>query len=292
MIRFFIWLAGIILIIAFAVMIFIPSLISENKITELSKPEIRKSLQQEAISNGLFYFELIASTLYSSAEFLAKIDQIHFKGIERSNEQVLKRLFTVSRQPWIWEVSPLHISNLIMKSPWIEKVETEWSFFPIEITITVNEIEPWLIAEIDSVSWLISKNGKIVIEVSKINDANLQIELSNLPRLSGLVLDKELATIIPSRELQLKHALQLIKNLELAGGMPFEIEQYSLLPGNSLLLVPIDSVSYPSVRIKASTVEEAEEKLYGLRLILKDLELRGEIKSIVDLRFEGQGVVK
>jgi len=184
------------------------------------------------------------------------------------------------------------LEDAIEQLPWIAKANISTQISPARIQIAVTEEEPWLVAEYQGHSWLVSQNGVLLQTLSSIQNSSLVIEASELPRFTGLSATESAESYLRSSNARFEYGLKLLEFVDLAGGVPFEIEHYELLGDGSLRISAKDFGSAPEVFLKLSSLEEAKIALDRLSAVLKDLESKQERASSIDLRFKNQAVVR
>ncbi len=246
------------------------------------------------ISRSIDAFQTGSQKVFGSVLRLRRVD-IH--GLSRlSREQVL-RIAGIDEPPWIWSLSETELRSRLEESPWIETGEVSVSFLLPKLSIRVVEEKPWLVAEIGKHSWLISESGYPIEPLESLKNPDLIIESSELPRIVGLEFD-ELTNVDALRppsalNVSFASATRTIRFIDLAGGLPFPVARYVVLPGGAgLRITAVDERSSPQILVNATGVEEAREKLGQLRAILRDLKLRKERPEVIDLRFTNQATVR
>jgi hypothetical protein len=233
--------------------------------------------------------------------FIANLDRLGGNLLRFDNVFVLNS-YRVSKQQidsavaqpgsWIWSQSLGDIKQRIEEIPWIERTNVDLSVYPLRLTVALTEAEPWLVAEYQGISWLVSSKGALIQPLRTITDSTLIIDASELPRLDGLDAQEGVESFLSSDNARFAYAVKLIKFYEMAGGFPFKVERITLLKNGALRLTAEDSAAYPSVVINANNLEDARHSLERLDLVMNDLKRRGEKTNRIDLCFSNRAVVQ
>ena len=117
---------------------------------------------------------------------LLKFDDANIDGNYYVSEQEIRTLLGLDREPWLWDLSMGESQRNLLSHPWISIASVDWSFYPLTLDISVREEEPWLVAEIDEKTWLVSRNGKLLQPLDTLRDADLIVESASFRRLVGL----------------------------------------------------------------------------------------------------------
>ncbi len=208
-----------------------------------------------------------------------------------SNEEI-KSLLKVSKNnlPLVWELNPL---DSLKKHPWIKNVEISWKIFPLRIELKIKEFKPWVLAEFsNNITWLVSDEGTLIIPLTSIEDKELIMQVANLPTLRGLEVKKDSLTSLKSESARLNYAIRTLKLLKKAGGIPFKIDRFTLLPQGALVIEPLDLLNKPRILVSFNSPKEAALCVKKLNVVLKDIKNRGEKLKEIDLRFKSQAIVK
>lgn len=220
------------------------------------------------------------------AENLLRLNNITVEGNEKvSTEKVIENA-GLKYHPWAWQIPLSEIASRVNADPWIETTELSWGLAPLRLAIIVHEARPWLVVDCGDVSWLVSKNREIIGSLARL-EGNDFADLSELPRLRGIQNEGELN----GSNTQLAYALQMISSLEAAGGPGYPISSYELLD-QGIRVEPDDPESAPSVSLVANDAEGVKKRLEQFSKVSADLKKRGERAREVDLRFDGQAVVR
>ena len=226
----------------------------------------------------------IESKIKSQASDLWELREIEFEGAYNFSESELRSLVNLELPRWIWQLSSSEIAARLKRDPLINDARVKKSYFPAKAVISVDEVEPWLVAELEGELWMVSRAGNLVQPLSQIKTGKFVITASKLPRIVGDLSDNK----------RFRYTLQLLKLVQVAGGFPFEYERVELTTGGgvSVELALGERKPVENVLLKAESFNEAELLLERLKSVLKDLELRGERAKTIDLRFEEQVVVR
>lgn len=180
-----------------------------------------------------------------------------------------------------WDADPGSWSRFLRSHPWIKDASVSFSIYPLRAQIEITEIEPWLVWRSQEKSWLLSRKMEIVESLDEVRDPEVVVELSALPRVSVIGEDKTL----------LRRGLEMIRDLELAGRLPFDVFQYLVLPGE-IAVEPLHPDTASLIRLSVHDLDEARTKLEQLRTVIQDLHSRSEIAREIDLRVRGQVIVR
>lgn len=176
--------------------------------------------------------------------------------------------------------------KILKDDPWIEEAAVEVKPFSRSAQVKIQEAVPWFVTELRGQTWVVSRRGRLLQELRSIQDSDLTVEVSQLPRVRGIEVHGADSVM---REAERIHMLmKLLGSLESAGKIPFDIESYELVEDGSLAILPLNA-SLPTVFIKADTAEEARSKLRLLEEVLKDSS--SERLAKVDLRVPGRAIV-
>lgn len=230
----------------------------------------------------------------SQLENLFVIQHLRLSGLDRLSEANLLRSVDLEYPPKkaVWEVDWSGLSERIKSQPWVEGADFRLSVMPLVLDIEVKEAKPWLIAEYEHDSWLVSESGSLVQPLSALKNGSLILETADLARLDGLEAKENVSSMLNSANARFKFAIRQLKILREAGEFPFVIDRYSLLPDGALELNPGPASPLPKVIISISSANDATDKLERLRLVLSDSSKRLENLRNVDLRFLNQAIVK
>jgi hypothetical protein len=191
---------------------------------------------------------------------------------------------------WIWNIDPYTIQSRLQNNPYLESSKVELGFWPLSLNVTLNEINPWLVAYSGGRTWLVSKNGDIVQALETMKGEELIVQTSGLPRLEGLDGD-ESAEIAGKASARFNYALKILNLFNLAGGMPFEVARYVVLKDGGIRVEPAHP-DYPEVFLDAEELVQAKQKLQQLSYVISDMGKSGEKPKLIDLRFKDQAVVQ
>ena len=226
------------------------------------------------------------------ADNLVRFKRVDIEGAYRIESANLLDAVGLSQFPFVWQLSLSEMENEIQKHPWIDRAEIQWKLFPLRLKINVQEAEPWIVAEYQGHSWLVSRKHELLVTLEEIRDPDTILLVSELPHISGLDDGEAFSSYLSSENLRLLYVCKMITFLELADAIPFAVNRYILQFDGSLELIPLESQRYPRVRLTANSFEDADGDRLKLAAVLKDLRLREEAVSLIDLRFEGQAIVR
>ncbi|MCC6221381.1 MAG: FtsQ-type POTRA domain-containing protein [Deltaproteobacteria bacterium] len=198
----------------------------------------------------------------------------------------------LNRQLWIWQYWRSDVRKALMEHSWIQEATFEWRIYPLELLLNIKEEEPWLVAEFANTTWLISRSSKTLQPLRSLRDSELIVITSNLPRLDGIDVGADMEKRASRTEKRLNEALNLLRLFRIAGDFPFEIERFTLLEDSGVLVTPIDARTKPKLIVTANTFSDAKAILENIKVVLGDLEKRGEHADTIDLRFKGQAIVQ
>lgn len=222
---------------------------------------------------------------------LLKYSRIYIYNNFRVSNTVILEAAGLENSPYFWTKSLSEINEKIGRLPWVEKVDTKIGVFPLRLDISIQEAQPWIVAEYQGQSWLVSSSGVLVEPLELISDANLVIETSELPRLDGLDSQISFDTFLSSANGRFLYAIKSLRFLEMAGDFPWTLERITLLSYGALSLKPVEFAEFPEVILTCSSLEEASESLSFLKIVTEDLKQRGEKIGRIDLRFKNRAVV-
>lgn len=237
-------------------------------------------------------------------EYTRVFEQVHVN-IRYSSLDKIKGLDLVSQEKLLesvgliegMEINPSRYKLLfqhLQSFPWIEEYSVESSIFPKRIQITVKEAKPKFVIEYEGQSWLMSEKGVLLESLKTITNPELIMLSSSLPRLYDddphqLGQDQ---TTLKSTTQRIKTALTMLEYLELVGGLPFTYSAISIMSFGELAFEV--SGDYPAKRVYllARDIGEARSKKGQLEAMISDLQKRSETSEVIDLRFEGQAIVR
>jgi hypothetical protein len=231
----------------------------------------------EQLNVNLFYFQL---------------DKI--EGLERVNSEKLLAAVGLAEGMEIESHKRGLLLNYLSTYPWIESYSVTSEILPKRMKIFVKEAVPAFVLEKDGQTWLLSNKGLLIEPLSSLNNKELILESSSLPRLFGYDANdiSQERTSLASTSLKLQTTFKTLEYFDLAGGLPFEYVTITILPYGELLFEVKNGHPTKEVILTAHDLEEARIKLSQLRGIYKDLENKNELANQIDLRFKSQGVVR
>ena len=214
------------------------------------------------------------------------------EGTYRLSDRDVIRAARLEQQPHLWELAPSEIYDAIQSLPWVESFTVNWNIFPLRLDVSIKEADPWLVAEYDGDSWLVSRKNELIVPLDSLSQADFVLEAGSLPRLGGLEARTKLSSYLSSKNARLHYATKMISFLEMSNSLPFSVERYELQNDGSLLVLAQQAAQYPSVRLRVTSLDEANETIERLSSILNDLRQRNERVATIDLRFANQAVVQ
>jgi len=180
------------------------------------------------------------------------------------------------------------VQRFLKRDPWIESSSIEVKPFSRTGKLTIQEAIPWFVTELRNQSWIVSRRGALLQELQSIQDPELTVEVSQLPRVRGV--EYRGADSVMREAERIKICANLLATIAEGGRVPFEVENYELMEDRSLAITPFDA-SLPTVFFSAESAEEARGKLKMLKDLLADVSSRGERVTKVDLRIPGRAIV-
>lgn len=236
-------------------------------------------------------FTRTSSALWSRIEGrVLRLSQVTVRGNYRLDQATILKTAKLDDAPYLWAVSPEAIREKLLSLPWIDEASVTLAPYPARATIEVQEAEPWLIAEYEKHSWLVSQKGNLLQALDTLDNADVILETTELPRLDGLQSQASLESYLSSANARFRYAVKAIKLLLAGGELPFPVERYTLLPNGALALHP--EGGSPQVLVAIRSHEEAQQTVGRLRSVLEDLTARGEQAQRIDLRFRNQAIVE
>ncbi len=281
--------------IALAVLLLSYGALSRLSIISQDSLGIAESLA-EGTDSAIRSFHSLTARYLNGLEQIEKnafsIDVVEVNGTYRvSKERVLEAADLIHPVPI--QDAELERRRLAMEQlPWISQANLSLRLSPARLVITVKEEEPWVVAEYKGHSWLISQKGVLLQTLDSISDSDLVLEASELPRITGLDATENGRSFLRSSNARFEYGLQLIEFLDLAGGIPFEVEEYSLLLDGALRVSAKDFNSTPTVLFQFATLDDAKDSISKLNAVLQDLKEREEKARSIDLRFRNQAIVR
>lgn len=236
--------------------------------------------------------DFLGGTIQKIPEYLFRVQNIELIGNVRVSQGRIFKLLQLEPFPWVWQVSKQELISRLTRNPWIETAKVQLSHFPNTLKISIVEAQPWMVAELGGNSWLISRSGALLQALGTLEDSDLVVEMSKLPRVIGLG-SGDLASVTGSlANERFINLVTVLKFIDAAGGFPFEVESYAPQIDGSALVFPLNSRQVPKVVVAPKTFSEAEENLRELRLVINDLQRRSEPVAEIDLRYHKQAVVR
>ncbi|MFN8389283.1 MAG: FtsQ-type POTRA domain-containing protein [Bdellovibrionota bacterium] len=223
---------------------------------------------------------------------LLQFSKIEVRGNYRLHADQIIRAAGLDSTPWLWDVTEDRVRNKLLHSPWVESADLRVRPFPAALELRVTEAEPWMIAEYEKHSWLVSRKGILLQTLDTLRDPELILETTELPRLDGLDPQPMVESYLSSANARFGYATKLIRLLQSAGELPFAVERFTLLQNGSIKLVPQQRTETQEVLLAAQSFDDASSSLDRLRRVLEDLRKRGEHVRRIDLRFKNQAIIE
>lgn len=234
---------------------------------------------------------------------LFRVSTVEVQGLHRLRRDEVLRVVGLDEVPYVWRRGAAEMERQLNALAWVEHSTVRLTPFPARAFITIQEAEPWLIAEYERHSWIISKHGKLLQPLDSVRDAQLILDTAELSRLDGLDEDAGNMTALSSANARFRLAIRSIDWLETAGELPFPIGRYHLLSNGALVLqqrarthLPAarlsDSADDPQIIVRLESLVDARNAVARLNSVLRDAKLRGEHIRRIDLRFRGQAIVE
>lgn len=222
---------------------------------------------------------------------LIRVSRVHVTGnYHLSNEDVLRAL-QIEGRPWIFQNLNQGFLDNLSKNPWLASASASWEAYPLALHLQVREEEPWLVAQVSGKSWLIARSGKILQPLEALKDGDMILQTTELPRLED-ELKGSSDKILSPENARFQYAVDLLKLLDAAGGVPFAVERFTLLENGGVAITPLERKSAARVLFDAQNFSEAAQKISQLKVVMADISKRGEGSKQIDLRFKNQVVVQ
>lgn len=259
------------------------------------QPAVSREVQSEPGKLRLIASELSNAFQNGVSELSQNIlrrGAIELSGNYYLSDDAIRDQLQFEQPEWFWQSSPTEVEQRLIDLPWIRKASAHWQIYPLKLRVEVVEHEPWMVAEMASDSWLISHDGHLIVPLSQLHNPALILKASELARLDGLESQQQPQEVSSRADARFRYAIDILKLLELGGGMPFVVERYHLRQDRGLEVFPLEWQRYPRVIFGPEDFDDAQHKLSQLRVVLNDLEQRGESAELLDLRFNDQVVLR
>lgn len=232
---------------------------------------------------------VVRSNTSDIAANMLTYNEIRIRGVEYHSEGEILRLTHFDVGTPVWRISPFEVEERLKRLSWIERAKIRTALFPLRLEISLEEAEPWLVAELKDQSWIVSRTGRMIQALSALTNAQLIMESLELPRLRGVETSD-----------RLEAAVVQIRFIERAGGAPEKVERYTLLPKSGGLVTAFSDGGsgtigrFPVRRavFQIQSDEDAKDSLLRLAKVADDLKRRGEAVEIADIRFKNQVVLR
>ena len=249
-----------------------------------TKELLKKTYTEVSAESSLISHDVIKN--------LFRVQVSEISGIQRLNQDRILTTLDEEQLHWFWYYAFNGINARLKKDPWIKEALVKWKIYPLRLTLDIEEQQPWIVAELNNESWLISEDGSVIESLKSLERNNIIVESSELPRLDGLEEKDNGNTSLAGRNVRLHHAVSLLLMIKRAGGIPFGVDRYSMLDEGGFRISPKDPDKYPELLIAPTDQGELNGALKRLQIVLSDLELRGEAAKQIDLRFSNRSVVE
>ncbi|MBL7661906.1 FtsQ-type POTRA domain-containing protein [bacterium] len=217
-----------------------------------------------------------------------QVKAIVVNGNHYLSSQEIINLLNLQLPIWTWEFSLADLKSRLEANPWIERVQILRSPGSGTLKVNISEAEPWLVIACREESWLISRTERPLTALSAINDQELLLKTAELTRLEANHYQgsrQDLEHPLISKALR---SIAYILNVE---GLGVPIETYEIQQDGSILARP-HLINTPAIYFNADSHLAAVQLKSNLSKILTDLKTRNERAQSVDLRFDGQAIVK
>lgn len=184
------------------------------------------------------------------------------------------------------------IEKALLTNYWIEDTNLEIDYKKRKLDVQIREAKPWLIADFERHTWIVSKSGNFIVELNKIHDEKLVMEMSELPRLDGLRVTDSTLGVLGSENMRFDMAMNILHLIENAGGLSFPVDFFRFENDGSLEIYPREIKETKKIILKVEDKIEAKDKIEKLSAVLTDLKSREETVNEIDLRFKSNVVVR
>lgn len=264
-----------------------------DRVNEQLEP---KTLSDSLIANAIYLKSLAAQKLTNHSKNVFSLSDVHVAGVEQLSRDEIVNFLELNNEKISFFSWFFPLENLVHKleeQAWIKSAHIRWFIFPLRLTISIQEEQPWMIARYKGGSWLISNEGVLLESLSQVEDAQKVLEMSSLPRIEGLSFSEDEALRFFSSERErFNYAVKKIKQINKALNKRFEIAVYELLDDGSMKLEPVDFSSYPRLFIRFKKVAQLSDLLDRYFATIDDLRSRNEKVKEIDLRFSQQVIVR
>ncbi len=225
------------------------------------------------------------------ADNMLRYARVQLSGNRMLGNETILQAAGLSTKPYFWKLPLASIKRQLDALAWVKSSALSVQIFPLRLAITIEEHTPWMVAEYEGHSWILSQAVTLVAPMDSVENSELIMQLSELPRLAGLQPSPGVPTYLASSNARLQHAASVIRLLD-EQHFPFSAERYDLLDDGSLKITPKDARDVPPVFVLVTTPDEAEQVSSRLTSVLKDLKARGEMPGEIDMRFKNQAVIR
>ncbi len=252
---------------------------------------VRKSIPYlvfVVILSFIFSHELSFLYEYGEKAFgnVFRLKNVVVRGGENATAEIVFLRSGLKSKPWVWKVSLEEVRNRLREEPWIEEVYLTLSYFPVKLEIDVEEAIPWFVAKVHQQSWLVSREGSLIVPTSQIQTVTKRNEMNALPLVLLPTYEESIDTEI------FRSTVTFLKSYEHAGGFPFLVKRYEVRGDGSMVVYPAEGEPFPEVVLNLFDVNDSKNEFRSLSMVLGDLRSRKEVAKRIDLRFQEQVVVE
>ena len=199
----------------------------------------------------------------------------------------------LDRGYWLWDIDLEHIRQKVSQLSWVQSAKIGVSVFPSKLTISINEHQPFVLAEISNRLWVVSTSGALISPIAEIKNVSTIKGLRSLPRLKGLSdlnLDE---TYLSSENARFHHTIKSLKFLLKDKTFPYRVGIVKMLKDGSLKLSSANKDrKLPDIIVNVRSDKDADSVIVNINKVLNDLASRMEIAQVLDMRFVGKAIVK
>lgn len=223
---------------------------------------------------------------------LLSFSSVEFANAYYLDEALLRQLGQFDSQPSVFSGGLEKRVALLEGHPWIEQATIDWQILPLRLRVTLDEAEPWMVAEYSGHSWLLSRDRRLLSPLASLPNQELVELCSAKGRIDGLGDRPGVQNYLASENARLEYTTKMVSLLELARVFDYQIDRYTLEIDGSLIVTPAAPSTLPQVRLNVRSLPEAEQLREQLKAVLADLSGRGEQAREIDMRFQPQVIVR
>lgn len=259
---------------------------NQGNIIDLQKNKFRSELKPFSF----FKSQKLLTKFIKWENNLLKYNKIEITGLKKLSKESLFQEIFPEGNPWIWRLNIRNIKQKVSNLPWVESVEVSSTLYPARLFLNIKEVQPWLIADFGTTSWLVSDQGKLIQSLNSIKDPKLIFLTLDLPRLTTARLNS--GNEVNLNNSSLNTAMNQIKLLDSQGGLGFKVESYNLLEDSSLKILASSRERLPDIYFSATNLEQAKTAIKRFKNVMLDLSKRKHFPKKIDLRYERQVLVE